>query len=265
MLSWDAEADGNPKVYTIDGYTLTLASRDVDGDARPAVHVKAPTGEEGDLIGVSGFPQISALFGIGHLDAAKTTEQVILSSYSGGAHCCTDIRVLALGDGGWKTIELGSWDGGGIAGFPTDIDGNGYADFVFSDNRFAYAFTDYADSRMPPMIYEIRGGAAVDVSDSGRYRALFEKDMQETQAACEDHNNGGCAAYAADAARLGMFDMAWDAVLKNYDPKSDWDYPAKCNVERTDGVCPDNAETKFANFPEALMWFLEDTGYIKPK
>jgi hypothetical protein len=265
MLSWNAKTGGDPKTYTIDGYALTFSTREVDGDRVASLHIKVPSGEETDVTGVAGFPDTSAEFGVGRVDAESQSEQVILSTYSGGAHCCTDIQVLELADGGWKTIDLGSWDGGGLGGFPTDIDGDGYADFVFSDDRFAYAFTDYADSFMPPRIFEIRGAAAAEVTDSGRYRALFEKDMQDAESSCLNHNNGGCAALAADAARLGAFDRAWQIVFKNYDSKSDWQYPAKCDRPNPGGNCPQGAETKFANFPEALAWFLADKGYVKPK
>src|SRR5262249_1689991 len=127
------------------------------------------------------------------------------------------------------------------------------------------AFTDYADSFMPPRLFEIRGAAAADMSDSGHYKALFEKDMEMAKAACLAHNNGGCAAYAADAARPGQFDPAWGLGLKNYDAKSDWQYPAKCSRAKINGLCPNDAEVPFMNFPDALSWFLTETGYVKPK
>lgn len=265
MLSWTASTDGDPKIYAIDGYTLTLSSRDVQGDKYPALHVRAPSGEEADITGAGGFPNVSAEFGIGKLDARSPTEDVIFSTFTGGAHCCTVVQVLQLVDGQWKTIDLGQWDGGGLANFPADIDGDGRGELVFSDDRFAYAFTNYADSRMPPRVFQVRNGTAVEVSASGRYRTLYETDMMRAQAECVMHNNGGCAAFVADAVRLGLFEGAWEEMLKNYDPKSDWEYPAKCNVALADGQCPKGQEAKFANFPDALAWFLEDKGYTKPR
>jgi hypothetical protein len=158
MLSWNAATDGDPKTYTIDGYTLTLSSRGMPDDKVPALHVKAPSGQETEITGAGGVPDVSAQFGIGKLDEQSGTEQVIFSTFTGGAHCCTVVQVLVLAGGQWKALDLGQWDGGGFGDFPTDIDGNGYADLIFSDDRFAYAFTDYADSLMPPRIFEIRGG-----------------------------------------------------------------------------------------------------------
>ncbi len=265
MQSWNAMIDGDPKTYTIDGYTLTFSSREMQGDKVPALHVKAPSGEETDITGFGGFPNISADFGVGRLDTLGLTEEVIFSTFSGGAHCCTSVQVLKLVDGRWKTIDLGQWDGGGLGSFPTDIDGDGYADMVFSDDRFAYAFTNYAESRMPPRVFEIRNGAAQDVSASGRYRPLYEEDMKEAQRDCAMHNNGACAAFVADAAHLGLFGRAWEEMLTNYDAKSDWDYPTKCNVVTADGQCPKDEVQKFTNFPDALAWFLAETGYTKPR
>jgi hypothetical protein len=89
--------------------------------------------------------------------------------------------------------------------------------------------------------------------------------MKDAEAACAMHNNGGCAAFVADAARLGQFDSAWAAMLKNYEAKSNWDYPKKCNVAgAAPGQCPKGQEQSFAKFPDALTWFLTDAGYIKP-
>jgi hypothetical protein len=131
-----------------------------------------------------------------------------------------------------------SISGSGLGDFPTDIDGNGYADQIFCDDRFAHT-SDYADSLMPPRIFEIRDGASVDVSDSGRYGALFERDMN---------------------------DNAWAAMLKNYDAQSNWDYPKKSAVaSAAPGQCPKGQELVFANFPDPLIWFLSDAGYIKPR
>jgi hypothetical protein len=263
MLSWDAERSGSPAQYRIGGLHLTLSSKMVNGSAVPALHVDVPGGPRFDLLGREGFPHVSADFGAGPLDADSRTDGIIFTTYTGGAHCCTGIQILELIGGQWRTVDLGDWDGSGIGDFPKDIDGNGFADLVLADDRFAYAFTFYAASRMPPRIFEIHDGAAVDVSASGHYDALFQHDLDEARGPCLMHDNGACAAYVADAARLGNYADAWRLMLANYDAKSTWDYPAKCNTTEVNGQCPKGAETKFANFPDALQWFLADKGYIK--
>ena len=50
-------------------------------------------------------------------------------------------------------------------------------------------------------------------------------------------------------------------MLENYDGQHHWDYPKKCKVAVVDGHCPQGQEETFANFPEALSWFLVDTNY----
>src|SRR6185437_7075903 len=127
-----------------DGYALTLSSRGAEGERIPTLHVRAPSGEEGDITGSTGSP-VAAEFAIGKLDGLSATEQIIFSTFTGGAHCCTAVQVLQLIGRQWKTIDLGQWDGDGLGKYPIDMDNNGRADFVFSDDRFAYAFTDYAD------------------------------------------------------------------------------------------------------------------------
>ena len=107
---------------------------------------------------------------------------------------------------------------------------------------------------MPPRIFEIRDGSSVDVSDSGRQRALLNRQMKDAEAACAMHNNGGCAAFVADAVRLGQVDNAWAAMLKNFEAKSNWDYPKTSAVaSAAPGPCSKGQEPVFASFPDALI------------
>jgi len=156
-------------------------------------------------------------------------------------------------------------------------------DFVLSDDRFNYVFASHAGSWTPPLILNIVRGRVVDVSKESRYRSLYETDFSRTKAACETGEfnedgktyhteiNGACAAYVADAARLGRAQEAWSFMLAHYDQSNGGGgdlnlsfLPTKCFVPLVRYECPAGKEHTFATYPEALRWFLGENGYLPP-
>jgi hypothetical protein len=260
MTNWDAKENGSPRTYHLGGYALSLSARpDGDDMAAPHLSVRAPGLPVAALDGEAAGPVARAGFAVLPL-ARGEKPSVIFTTFSGGAHCCTKITVLQSVKGAWNTIDLGSWDGGGLGGVPKDADGDGVTDFVLVDNAFLYAFDSYAGSWAPPLILNVVDGHVKNVSAAPRYAALYRADMEKTKAACAEHSNGACAGYAADAARIGHFDEAWKFVLAHYDRESDWDYPTRCVGKRANGECK-GREIKPRDFPQALQWFLQDNGY----
>jgi hypothetical protein len=88
--------------------------------------------------------------------------------------------------------------------------------------------------------------------------------MKQAHAGCLKHKNAACAAFIANASRLGKRTWAWDIMLKNYSRSTDWPLPEKCRVRKVNDLCPPGQSDQFRAFPEALEWFLADTGYTKP-
>jgi hypothetical protein len=76
--------------------------------------------------------------------------------------------------------------------------------------------------------------------------------------------NAACAAFVANASRLGRQEWAWDVMLAHYRQSTDWNFPTKCKAPLQQGVCPPGRSEQFREFPEALAWFLTDTGYTTP-
>ena len=265
MLSWAAKDDAEKQTYVIDGYTLTLSTHVHNNGERVAfLRVRAPRGESTSIHGQIGFPVPSAGFGVGKLDPQSTTQQIIFTSYTGGLHCCTEITVLELFEGKWRRINLGQWDGDPLAKFPSDVDGDSTPDFVLKDDRFDYAFAPYTESHKPLRIFNIAGAKVVEVGKETRYDAVYEADMKSAHAGCTKHKNAACAAFVANAGRLGRREWAWNIMLANYRQSTDWNFPTKCKVPLEAGVCPPGRSEQFREFPEALAWFLTDTGYTKP-
>jgi hypothetical protein len=264
MTAWDAKADGDPKVYHMQGLTLTLSSgKDTDDDLVPELTVASPGGKLTVFDGEpAGFDHAMASFGTGRFDPKAPAPQIELASFTGGAHCCAGISVIERDTKGWKEVSLGEWDGDVPENMPTDVDGDGTPDFIFVDNNFLYAFDSYAASWAPPKILSVIGGKVVDVSANPKFHKVFAGDMARVVKDCTQKQNGACASYVADAARLGQFGAAWKFMLAHYDAKADWDYPTRCiGTMTSDDNCKGN-ELKPRDYPQALRWFLEDHHYI---
>src|SRR5215471_9056625 len=263
LMSWVAHNESDRKTFLIGDYALTLSSREKQSGERVAVlNVKASNGEEITVHGQLGYPIPSADFGVGRFDPHNPTSQVIFTTYSGGTHCCTKITVLELAHDRWHKIDLGTWDGDPLAEFPEDVDGDGVSEIVLKDDRFDYAFAPYSETYKPPRIVAIRKGRAVDVSHSARYDKLYEADMNTAYAGCMEHKNAACAAFVADASRLGRWSWAWNIMKANYHRSKDWDFPTKCTVPLVKDACPPGRSEQFREFPDALEWFLTDKGYV---
>jgi hypothetical protein len=266
IVSWNAVDDGDPKIYSINGMTITLSSRKDHQDedlSEPVLNVRAPNGKEYDLVGQSNV-NASARFGVGTLDPAIRTNQIIFTSDSDGNHCCTEVSVLELAADGWKGLSIGSFSElNKLTDFPVDLDGDGVPDIIAVDDRFLGEFDGFGVVFLPPKVFNVRAGSVLDVSKETRFTNLYRADMEKAQKGCLAHINAACAAFVADAFRAGVADWAWQIMLRNYDANNGW-LPNVCLVAEVNLVCPEGKQRKFANFPDALTWFLNDGGYITP-
>jgi hypothetical protein len=266
MLTWVAKNDAEKQSFQIERFILSLSTHiHRNGERVAFLSVRSPTGETASIHGQAGYPVPSAGFGVGRLDPKSSTPQVIFTSYTGGLHCCTKITVLTLLEGKWQRIEFGLWDGDPLPVFPSDVDGDGTPDLVLKDDRFDYAFAPYTESHKPPRIFNISGGRIVEVGQARRYDHLYQAHMKRTHALCLKKKNGACAAFVANAARLGRREWAWNIMLTHHQRDSDWGFPIKCKVPKIRDACPPGQSEQFRDFPEALAWFLTDTGYNTPQ
>lgn len=263
FVSWSADAAGDPHTYQVNDLTITLSSQSGTSGGNPSavIAVKDQKGGAFTMVGQSGGQVAAARIGVGKIDAHGDGDQVLFLTYSGGAHCCTEVTLIERTRGGWRKKDLGTWDGKPLSAFPTDVDGDGVVDLVFSDQRFAYRFTDYADSFMPPRIFNVVGGKTAEVSNDARFAHFYETDFDKAKTGCLAHNNGACAAYVAIGARLGRRDEAWADLLQAYDQSSTWTLPSACSGPLQKNTCPLSEVIAFKTFPAALAWFLVDAGY----
>lgn len=267
MIAWDPKKDGSPKVYRVGSLTLTLKSVNA---ANPDTKISVPTpqitvaSDDGRTITVNdsdGLGDVGVAFGVGKLDPSNNTPEVIFTTVGGGNGCTasqTKIvelnRNVATGQTEWQVLEFSN--ASNIWGYPKTRSQSGSLLLEVSDCNFEMEFGSHAGSWTPPRVFTLSNGMLLDVSDSKEDRQVFLRDMAEAKSRClkrDGDQNGACAGYVADAARLGQFTSAWRVAMANYNPKDRDTLPAVCST-LAKGECP--------NFPSALLWFLNDKGYI---
>ncbi|WP_051222197.1 hypothetical protein [Conexibacter woesei] len=193
-VAWDATADAgdlgiaNPQLWVVRGgvrYDLTIAD----------------ICEEGCVLSADSraFPSILK---VADLDGDGEPE-VLVDTFSGGAHCCLTTRVEVWDGTGYRSHDV-QW--GDVEYTLKDADGNGTQELVGSDPRFAYAFSSYADSGFPVLVYNLVGGRPVDTTK--KYPKLIEHDAFHWRGDVRAARRGAdvrgiLAAYAADEYRLG--------------------------------------------------------------
>jgi hypothetical protein len=198
-------------------------------------------------------------FGSGYVELKDLdnngTDEVIISTYSGGAHCCTSFVIYTWQKDRFIRAETGFLDG--IGGAFEDLEQDKKYEFVTFDNAFLYAFSSYAGSFPPSRIYTFKQGKLEDVTR--KYPQELRKTLttmyKALQLAKKDKTevNGILAGYVAQKILLGEYQEAWQFLLANYDKTSDW------------GLDIYNQNTvigKYPDFPTALRAFLVDNGYL---
>lgn len=235
---------------------------------QPQVSVAVNGQPVGSLVGadkMGGGPP-ATLVQIVELDRSNPYPEVLLSSYTGGAHCCNDTRVLTSSRDGrqWQQVRLEPADGGEMPATDPLKTGSFLVEGV--DNRFFYQFSSYAGSVSPPRLWQLQGARFVDVTRQPEYVPLHRRRLQELAAwfrepAGDAEVNGFLAGYAATAALVGEFPAAWQQVLARYDRRSDWGLRS-CPAGYDDqGRCR-APELVYPDFPSALSAFLVQTGYL---
>lgn len=201
---------------------------------------------------------------IAEIDPANSEPEVVVSFYTGGAHCCSDTKVItkAKDGSGWKTVEVGQFDGAPL--LANDVTGDGRYVFETRDNAFLYAFACYACSSAPLKLLAIEDGEVKDVSADPKFRPAHEAYLKDMIVEVpEEDVNGFLAGYVAEKIRLGEGEEAWKLMLDYYDRESDWGLDLCDQPLDENGACP-GTSTK-VDFPEGLERMLNENGYTVEK
>jgi S1-C subfamily serine protease len=199
---------------------------------------------------------------IARLDASSPFPQVVATHFTGGAHCCTLMKVLTFVDGRWQTVNVGEFDSDGPR--IEDLNGDGAVELVGKDDSFNYAFASYAESYAPPKVYRLTGNRIADISQSPEFRRPILQMLLANQGLAtpdEWRDNGFLAGWVAHNVLIGNGAEAWRKMLDLYDRNSDWDLSVCTVPVRGDDPCPDYAK-RHRDFPTALREHLAKNGYI---
>jgi hypothetical protein len=182
--------------------------------------------------------------------------EVIVRTYSGGAHCCTNFSVYTWQNSEFVKSRLESLDGSG--GEFRDLDGDQVPEFITVNQDFLYKFSSYASSFPPSLILKFHQGEFKNVTHqypeelartaSQMYKVLLTANSQK-----QGNVNGILAGYVAQKTMMGDYQEAWDFMLAHYDQDSDWGLDIYHQNEVV-GQYPD--------FPTALKQFLIQQGYL---
>ncbi len=199
---------------------------------------------------------------IAEMDLLNAHPEIVFSTYTGGAHCCSDTRVLTSAKDGrsWREIVAGLFDGEPLGA--RDLDGDGRYELATSDNAFLYTFGCYACSTAPLLVLALEDGKLKNVSRNPTFRPNQLNSLKHMiGSANEDSDrNGFLAGYLGQKSLLDEGKQAWQLMTKYYDHKSEWGLES-CSVKPDDkGECPKGKMVK-RTFPEALKIFLKENDY----
>ena len=262
------EEDAEPTAQEISDGPLKAAltyteSKSEDGDETmhaPVVTVTFDDKEIGKFEGEPGFGDPPVSVQIANLDPGNPHPEVIVSFYTGGAHCCSDTKIITSSKDGssWQTVDLGQFDGGPLTA--TDIDGDGVYEFETRDNAFLYTFGCYACSSAPLMVLTVQDGAVKNITTDPRFHHAHELWLKDMITDVPDEDvNGFLAGYVGEKTLLGEGKPAWELMLAHYDKESDWGLETCDQPLNDQGECP--GQTLRLTFPDALERMLKENGY----
>jgi FG-GAP repeat protein len=108
---------------------------------------------------------------------------VVVSAWSGGAHCCYSTAVYSVGEDVKPILVLETGNCG--PGEFEDLDGNGTKEFITCDDRWAYNYCSFADSPFPRVIYSYdvtRGAYVLETPHfASSYRDQLAAALEEAQ------------------------------------------------------------------------------------
>ena len=197
---------------------------------------------------------------IAEIDPGNQYPEVVVSFYTGGAHCCSDTSVITSSADGsaWQTVKVGEFDGGPM--LATDLNGDSRYEFQTRDNAFLYAFACYACSEAPLELLTVENGAAKNVTTDEKFKPAHAAYLKGMISNVPDEDvNGFLAGYVGEKILLGEGKPAWDLMLGYYDKASDWGLEVCNQPLNEDGACP--GEQIKLTFPDALERMLKENGY----
>lgn len=148
---------------------------------------------------------------------------VVVDNQWGGSAGITAVTVIEPMASGFQAIPL-TYHGrtdlfGEVSMLPRELSKDARPAFVLQTPGFNFSSECTACTGGIPLILTIRHGHSANISGDPAVRPLFARDLPARRRVCvsdETERNGNCAAFVADAARLGQLSSAWRVMLAHY-------------------------------------------------
>jgi len=195
------------------------------------------------------------------IDPTNKSKEVYFSSYTGGAHCCSEVVVATETDKGWVAVPIGAFDGDGD--YLQDLNDDGEAEIVTVDNAFLYTFDCYACSAAPLVIKSVRDGKLVDVTTEPRFAKAHRDWLRQLESDSDPverwKSPGFLAGWVAASIRAGEGEQAFKQLQKHWNLATD---PGEetCLTGGDIDSCAAK-DRKLLKFPDRLKLFLDRNGY----
>lgn len=150
--------------------------------------------------------------------------EIIVNSYTGGAHCCSSVFVASMtGTAAQPILQTVASNCGGRF---IDLNGDGVMEYDTCDDSFAYAYCSYAASPIVRVVYQFDPAKGY-VPASPKFASLYEEsitqDMQRAEQAApgeygENDNTNKCSVLPVvlDYLYSGQTDKAWSELSRLY-------------------------------------------------
>jgi hypothetical protein len=106
-------------------------------------------------------------------------KEIVIEYYSGGAHCCTTMDIYKLESDKFTLLDSLEW--GNSLFDINDLDKDGKMEITGFDDAYAYAFTNFADSRFPVLIYKFKNGKLYLANKEFKEKVLDEIKTLENE------------------------------------------------------------------------------------
>ena len=148
---------------------------------------------------------------------------VIVTNYSGGAHCCSTIYIFQINSTGEvkQIAKIEAEHGGSFE----DRDGDGFPEFILPDWHWAYALTCFACLDHPDIILKFNGEAYAPSIELMRAAASAETEQDAVarirKQAMNHRGSRADLAYSAMLERIytGRAALAWPLFDAAYEPE----------------------------------------------
>lgn len=110
---------------------------------------------------------------------------IVVSEWSGGAHCCYSTSVYSVGPAVRPLLTLDSGDC--APGEFADLDGDGVLELATCDSAWGYRYCAFAFSTLPPVVYAYDAALATYRVATPRFAARFRGDIESSLTEARAH------------------------------------------------------------------------------